>query len=350
MYYFCHMFKLSIIFLLIALIRFSAAGQEICNNNIDDDGDRLVDLFDVEDCVCSRDTSSISMIPNPSFEQLDCMPTSYSQLHCARSWNQATLATSDLFVGGSYVPSWKDISASDGISFVGTIVDMGYIEYLGTCLTGSMLAGQPYTLRFDVAYDNYNLTDPNAFVHGPIDFALYGRSECGQFPIETMHCLSADYGWSTLGDVTYVPSGNWVTMEISFTPTQDISSIILGASCSPSPDYNIPSYFFWDNLRLKRDVPELIYYVPNAFTPNGDEHNQQFKPVMVCDYDPLDYQFEVYNRWGEIVFQSFDPNAGWDGLYNGRPAEEGVYLWRLAFKSMDKNDKKQLTGHFSMLK
>ena len=56
-------------------------GQEICNNNIDDDGDRLIDLYDLEDCPCTRmDTFKISLIPNPSFENVHCFPTGYSQM------------------------------------------------------------------------------------------------------------------------------------------------------------------------------------------------------------------------------------------------------------------------------
>jgi gliding motility-associated-like protein len=349
MYYFCRMSKLSIIFLLTALISFPAAGQEICNNNIDDDGDRLVDLFDVEDCVCSRDTSSISMIPNPSFEELECIPNMWSQLSCAHAWSQATTATSDLFVTGQYEAPWGGIAgASDGTNYAGTIIGVGYKEYLGTCLTGTMFAGQTYTLKFDIAYVEDN--SPQGIHHGVIDLTLFGNADCGSFPIATMECLSPIEGWKVLGSVSYLPKAGWSTLEFSFTPVEDVHSIVLGAPCTLSPEYNDGGYFYWDNLRLKIDPQEIIYYVPNAFTPNGDEFNQQFKPVMVCDYDPLDYKFEVYNRWGEIVFRSFDPHAGWDGIYNGMLAEQGVYLWRLEFKSIDKNDKKQLTGHFSMLR
>ena len=82
--------------LLVFLLSFSVVyGQEICDNGIDDDADGLIDLND-PDCVCSSAIIS-SLIPNPSFEDMDCCPTSYSQLNCASIWSQATSATSDYF-------------------------------------------------------------------------------------------------------------------------------------------------------------------------------------------------------------------------------------------------------------
>ena len=74
----------------------SAFSQEICNNGIDDDGDGLIDLNDAVDCNCTPiSTSGPSLIPNSSFENMACCPSSYSQVNCASGWVQATDATSD---------------------------------------------------------------------------------------------------------------------------------------------------------------------------------------------------------------------------------------------------------------
>ncbi|MGG9964511.1 gliding motility-associated C-terminal domain-containing protein [Ferruginibacter sp. SUN106] len=77
------------------------------------------------------------------------------------------------------------------------------------------------------------------------------------------------------------------------------------------------------------------YYIPNAFSPNGDGMNDVFRPIPVgiafTDY------FNVYNRLGEMVFQSNQWLKGWDGTYKGKPAAAGTYVWLI--KGMDKYGK-----------
>ncbi|MFM7467181.1 MAG: gliding motility-associated C-terminal domain-containing protein [Crocinitomicaceae bacterium] len=61
--------------------------------------------------------------------------------------------------------------------------------------------------------------------------------------------------------------------------------------------------------------PTLTVYVPNTFTPNGDEHNNLFYPVFSgANLDRKSYSFLIYNRWGEIVYQTTDLNEGWNGF------------------------------------
>lgn len=86
-------------------------------------------------------------------------------------------------------------------------------------------------------------------------------------------------------------------------------------------------------------VEEVIYYVPNAFTPNGDEHNQQFKPIIYSGIDENNYELFIYNRWGELIFESRDINFGWDGTYNGELVKDDSFVWFVRFKSLY-NDKK----------
>jgi len=66
-------------------------------------------------------------------------------------------------------------------------------------------------------------------------------------------------------------------------------------------------------------------YVPTAFTPNGDGHNDVLRPFPV-GIVKLDY-FRVYNRWGELVFETSQYLQGWNGYYRGKPADPGGYVW-----------------------
>lgn len=71
-------------------------------------------------------------------------------------------------------------------------------------------------------------------------------------------------------------------------------------------------------------------FMPTAFTPNGDGLNDLFKPVVQSVDDGV-YSFQVYNRWGQLVFETNDPEAGWDGEQFGREADEGIYTYVVRF-------------------
>ncbi|MEN9699631.1 MAG: hypothetical protein RLZZ301_829 [Bacteroidota bacterium] len=93
-----------------------------------------------------------------------------------------------------------------------------------------------------------------------------------------------------------------------------------------------------------------IYYVPNAFTPDGDELNNVFTPVFTSGFDPLTYHFEIYNRWGELVFESADPKAGWDGNMNYIDAPDGVYSYKINFTTSGKMEAQHIEGHVVLMR
>lgn len=66
-------------------------------------------------------------------------------------------------------------------------------------------------------------------------------------------------------------------------------------------------------------------YIPSAFTPNGDGKNDVFKPVLFGKVKQ--YRFAVYNRWGAVVFQTSEPQKGWDGKIAGTPQPNATFVW-----------------------
>jgi gliding motility-associated-like protein len=72
--------------------------------------------------------------------------------------------------------------------------------------------------------------------------------------------------------------------------------------------------------------PEL--YLPNAFTPNADGHNDVLK--LVAPGIKTLNEFKIFNRSGVLLFQTKDPLHGWDGTYSGRPQPAGAYIWMLS--------------------
>lgn len=96
----------------------------------------------------------------------------------------------------------------------------------------------------------------------------------------------------------------------------------------------------------------LIYYVPNSFTPDGDQFNQVFLPIFSSGLDSENYRLRIYNRWGEIIFESHDVQEGWDGTYpydNG-VVQDGIYTWRIDFKLKNNDEQKLITGHLNVLR
>lgn len=79
--------------------------------------------------------------------------------------------------------------------------------------------------------------------------------------------------------------------------------------------------------------PEYLMYIPNAYTPNGDQLNDGYGPVgtrFVKSYEMI-----IINRWGQIVFKSNDFSRRWDGTYMGKPAPSGVYAVRISLDPFD---------------
>lgn len=82
-----------------------------------------------------------------------------------------------------------------------------------------------------------------------------------------------------------------------------------------------------DTIGTDVEVIPIKFYAPNAFRPDSDiEKNRSFKPVLNAT-DPKNYQLQIFNRIGSEVFQSLNPDIGWDGTN----AEQGVYVWMVKF-------------------
>lgn len=93
--------------------------------------------------------------------------------------------------------------------------------------------------------------------------------------------------------------------------------------------------------------PELTFYVPNAFTPNGDGLNDRFFP-QGSKADIGDIRLQVYNRWGQLIYEADEP---WDGLVKGNtePAPEDVYVWKVTTGG-EKQVRKEISGIITLLR
>lgn len=94
-----------------------------------------------------------------------------------------------------------------------------------------------------------------------------------------------------------------------------------------------------------------IYYVPNSFTPDQNNFNDKFTPIFASGLDVYDYHFVIYNRAGEILFESYNVANGWNGTYGDKGlVEQGVYVWLLEFGDLNSDEIHTETGHVSVLR
>jgi gliding motility-associated-like protein len=79
--------------------------------------------------------------------------------------------------------------------------------------------------------------------------------------------------------------------------------------------------------------PSQYFYIPSAFTPDGDGINDIFKPILASpSFTIYSLQFTIYDRWGGEVFEGDGISKGWDGTKNGRECPAGAYVYRIAFQ------------------
>jgi len=93
-------------------------------------------------------------------------------------------------------------------------------------------------------------------------------------------------------------------------------------------------------------------YIPNAFTPNNDGLNDEFKPVISPDSyrDASKYSLKVFDRWGHLIFESTDIENGWDGTNRtGVNSKSEVYAWRIEVTTLQ-GESKSLSGHVTLLR
>ena len=99
-------------------------------------------------------------------------------------------------------------------------------------------------------------------------------------------------------------------------------------------------------------LEEELFYIPNSFTPDGDNYNQTFQPVFTSGFDPYNFEMYIYNRWGELIFESHDASVGWDGSYGNkaRGVQDGVYSYKIIYKNPRIDERKVVVGNVTLVR
>ena len=74
--------------------------------------------------------------------------------------------------------------------------------------------------------------------------------------------------------------------------------------------------------------PDPTHFMPNSFSPDGDGVNDRFR--IYFDKRPEVFWVRIYNRWGQLIYFSTDPDEGWDGTFKGKEVESEVYVLKFS--------------------
>ena len=96
-------------------------------------------------------------------------------------------------------------------------------------------------------------------------------------------------------------------------------------------------------------VVDFSIYVPNAFSPNGKGDNDYFYPVLNGPA-PEDYILNIFDRWGALIFVTTDYLAKWDGTFNGSPAQQDIYVWKISYREAGNDKVNIIRGHVSLIR
>ncbi|MCX6311558.1 MAG: gliding motility-associated C-terminal domain-containing protein [Bacteroidetes bacterium] len=96
-------------------------------------------------------------------------------------------------------------------------------------------------------------------------------------------------------------------------------------------------------------IPYTTIFVPNTFTPNGNGNNDVF--LSFGEYVD-DFHMMVFDRWGNLIFESYDQDKGWDGKANGGKylAQEDTYVWVITYTEQHSKAKHKIIGHVNLIR
>lgn len=184
--------------------------------------------------------------------------------------------------------------------------------------------------------DHFSTIGRTIYLEGELSDFFRNEVKWNEFELEnadiTNYRLYRDYGAGMQLVSAFIPGDNVFMDNVEEYYAQQ------GTFCyRVEADYTIPvpnegsvAYTTYSNTMCLEQRPSV--YIPNAIAPNGV--NNEFKPVIVFG-NPTNYSLRVFNRWGELLFESNNPDIGWFGTKNGTKVVSGGYPYNISFTARD---------------
>lgn len=302
-----------------------------------------------------------NLVLNPSFDDIISCPTGNGQIYLARHWYQPGIggSSSELFHTCNYAyfygmmqfqkPRTGGAYAGIGV-FSNGPTDTTWMEYICGQLSEPLLSGKEYCVEFYVSlFDLSGFAIENMGIHFSRDKLSYYTVQGSVFPAMPQ----VEHQGGLLNDTI-----NWMKVEGSFVAAGGEKHFIIGNFRKNSqsvfvaiPTGTFAAYYLIDDVSVwycspdtTPAVPEPV--IPNVFTPNGDGYNDRFE-ITHAEY--WDLQQVIYNRWGQILFESRN-GSFWDGTYRGNPCAEGAYFYKIIARHPETGEEKEYLGSVTLFR
>jgi len=240
-----------------------------------------------------------------------------------------------------------------------------------TVATGTITVTNPVGINYSYSLDNITFQASPSFdmqTAGSYTYYVKDTTECYAFNTTTVQAppilpiASFNYApieLSTLSSEAVFTNNsiNATSFKWVFDDGSKISNVKNPTHLFPgnANDYNVKLTAFnklcsHDTTVLVTVIEKPIIYVPNSFTPNEDELNNVFVPVIGGGIASENYSMYIFNRWGNLMFESHNKEIGWDGTFGNKPCPADTYIWKIEYReSSGTKSRKQLVGHFNLV-
>jgi len=279
--------------------------------------------------LCASLKGYAQLIINPSFESSptgeNLIPIPWTRCH--------SFSTPDTQPGAWNVTT----PPSHGNSYLGLVTRGNLGPYANSTedaqiqLSSKLKSAKEYKFSIDLAYS----TTQGHYVDFS-DFLSYANPTILKIWGGVNNCEKTELLWES----PIVDHTNWRTYDFSFVPKlEDIEYLIIEVSYATSPTYfgNI----LIDNIVEKTlpepdptpTLPPCVIETFNVFTPNADGYNDLF--YFKANTKIARYRLQIYNRWGQLVFETKNIEQGWNGNSKGKECATGVYYWYVNYMCIE---------------
>lgn len=312
-------------------------------------------------CGSVRDSIQVDILspPNPFSLGSDSTLCEGQSLLLSNTAPGLDFLWQDGSTSATYLVNTPGLYWLDASNRCGAVRDTVVIDYLlppaafslgddiDLCIGDTFFVSFPLQNQVDYLW-NDGLTDPfrNVFAQG--DYLLTASNQCGIEEAELSVAI-VDSPRVELPTDTILCQDEILTLDF-FDPNLDYylwedGSTRPGAFITQPGNYEVSVGNLCDTLRSGFTVDfqpcDCSVFMANAFSPNGDSRNDTYYPGFNCNPDFV--TFQIYNRWGSLMFQANSLDAAWDGRYRDQSCPEGVYVWILEVDYTEDGIPKKIT-------